>query len=385
MSKIKIGKILLWIIVIGVLAGIVVYYWDNFFKENQLIGAVALLAFLPFIDRVIKAVFKKEDSTHILGVPFRDFITPWIAFWGLSGMVISYKQAQDNDKQQKQQIIKQEQKEIENNYYRYVDNLKYSNEAIRNEAIDNLYKYAYEHSTRYLKSVCDVFCSHICDITNDSTYRKQNNKTPRKDIQNILDRLLRKDGDTLIFAPLRKSLQGTYLYGANFRDAILSNVDFEEATLSKADFKYAKLNDVNFRDAILDDNVSFEESELTNVNFRYNRLTNVIFKKSKINTGRFKFTKLTKVNFDNAHIDVADFGESEMVDVSFLNDTLRSVSFRNASLKKVNFTNAKFYNVDFWTKIKTTKEDVNFKETMFENTAIERIISKNYTTMRTNP
>ena len=79
--------------------------------------------------------------------------------------------------------------------------------------------------------LCEVFCSHIRISTSDSIYKKVNSKNPRKDIQNINDRLLKKEGDTLIFAPFRKSLEGTYLYGTDFRNAILYNVDFEEGKL----------------------------------------------------------------------------------------------------------------------------------------------------------
>jgi len=268
----------------------------------------------------------------------------------------------------------------------YAESLKNSNEAIRNEAIDSLYYIAYKHPN-HIKTVCEVFCSHIRDITNDSAYRKKNTaKNPPEDIQHIINRLLKNDGESLIFDSFPKNLQGAYLYGADFQNAKLDSVNFQNATLSKANFKSAKLNNVNFETTVLNEKVSFEDAQLTEVFFRYNKLTDVNFQKSKINRGVFRKTRLTGVNFDNAYFDVANFNESVMVEVSFRNNTLNGVSFRNASFSKnINFTNAKFHNVDFWTKIKPKKGEVIFKETIFEDIDIEKITSQNYTTRRTNP
>ena len=378
-------KVSLWIFSISVLVGIVLLFWENYFKGNLLIVAVAFFAFLPFIDRAIKSNFE-GDSFNILGVPFVSFITPWVMFWGLSGGVISYKQTQENNKQLQQQLNAQERIEREKNYHNYVGYLVVSNEGIRNKAINDLYQYAYKYSAEFLKPVCDAFCSHIREITSDSVYRAKNKETPRNDIQNIIDLLFKKNDDTLIFNQVRKSLEGAYLHGANFQNAILNNIDFEAATLSNANFKSAKLNDVSFIAAILNANLNFDGAELTNVNFRYGRLTNVNFKNSKIIPGKFYGATLTDVQFDNAHINVGNFELSEMINVSFINDSLKDVSFRHVKVyQNVNFANAKFNNVDFWTRTKPKKEEVNFKGTIFEKDDIERITSLNYTTSRTNP
>ena len=52
-------------------------------------------------------------------------------------------------------------------------------------------------------------------------------------------------------------LQRTFLYGANFYRAILSNVDFGVAKLNNVDFGIAKLGNVDFRDAKLEKTIDF--------------------------------------------------------------------------------------------------------------------------------
>ena len=363
-------------------------------NEYRLIATVAFLAFLPFFDRIIKAFFPKKDSKKILGVKFNEFVTPWIMFLGLSGIVISYKQAQDYDKEQRRQTAIEERKERDKEYYMYVDNLKHSNEGNRIDAIENLYKLAYEYPSERSQKVCEVFCSHIREITSDSIYQTKNSNKPPKDIQNIIDLLLKNDKDSLIFNRFWKNLKGSYLNGADFQNAKLNSVDFIDATLSNADFRLAFLNNVTFISDAKNHDINFGEAELSNVDFRNNKLTKVNFKKSKINRVIFKNTRLSDINFEDAYLNEVNFDESVMIRVSFRNDTLINVSFRkdtlqkvyfqnsiinkgifrNASINDVNFDNAEFYVANF-NDSKLT--DVYFKKTKLKDTSFRQVTYKN--------
>ena len=348
-------KISLWLMTFSVAVLAIRYA----LPEHPWIVVVAYFVFTPFIDRGIKAIVDKEGNTLILGVEFKDFMTPWIAFWGLAGIAISYWQAQN-------QLSIQKRQELDNNFYIYVKHLEDQNVVFRNKAINELYMIAYQHPDYYLQSVCDAFCNHIRSFTSDSVYKKDNSIKPSNDVQKTIDLLFKEYEHSLIFGKLRKSLDGSYLYGADFENAILTRVDLSDATLSKANFTSAKLYDVHFRDAKLNDRVNFENAFIDSVNFRHNTLTNVNFYKSKIKTGRFFNTRLTSVTFDSAYIHVANFDQAKMINVYFRGADLTDVSFRRDSLTNVYFTGAKLNNVDFW-NAKLEKDKVDFTDTDLEN------------------
>jgi len=345
-------------------------------KENQWIAFAASVVFLPFIDLAIKRINPKDDKTDILRVPFKEFMMPWVAFWGLSSIALTYWQTQTKDEYQKRQL--------EKNYNVLIKSLDSKIDSTRINAISSLYKIANENRDDYLYNVCDVFCSKIRNITSSSSYKKDNDRSPSGDIQLIIDMLFKQKKDGLIFDRLMKNFSGAYLYGADFGNATINKVDLRNATLSKANFVSAKLQNTDFREAILNENVNFENAVLDTVNFRYNTLTDVTFRKSTLRHVIFLTTKLTNVNFENAYFNVANFNSSTMMDVSFIGADVTSVSFRNNSFKKVKFSNANFYNVDFWTKVKTSKEDVDFRGTMFADDDIEKITSQNFTTRKSN-
>ena len=47
-------------------------------KEYKLIAIIGYVALMPFIDLAIKFLVIKEDEPKILGLLFKDFMTPWI-------------------------------------------------------------------------------------------------------------------------------------------------------------------------------------------------------------------------------------------------------------------------------------------------------------------
>jgi len=362
-------KYSIWLIVILI---IIIWILVKVRKENQWIAAAACVVFMPFIDLVIKRIIPKDATPNILGVPFKDFLMPWIAFWGLSSIALTYWQTQTKDEVQKRQR--------DEKYNVLIKSLDSKVDSTRINAISHLYKLANEYRDDYLNNICDEFCSKIRKITGESSYRINNQNSPSEEIQKIINVLFKREKDGLIFDRLTKDLNGAYLYGADFGNAILNKVDFRNAILSNASFVSARLQNTDFREARLDENVNFENAVLDTVNFRYNTLTDVIFKKSTLRHVIFLTTNLNSVNFENAYFNVANFNSSKMVDVSFIGADMTSVSFRNGTFKKIKFMNAIFYNVDFWTKVKTSIEDVNFKGTLFADYTIDQITSFGFTT-----
>ena len=356
---------IIWITAI-VLAIIFRFIWG----EYQWLGVFAYIAFIPFIDLGIKVFFLKQEKPTILTIPFKDFVSPWLVYCGLAGIGLNYWQAQIQHKEQQYNMIIRQQQETAKDFIRYTDDLEHPNEGRRVEAIDRLYKIAHETPSDYLNYLCNVFCSHIINYTNTSSYQDKNKRSPSRDIQKIINLLLKNDRDSLIFDQHWKSLERAYLYGADFSNAILNNVDLSGATLNEAIFKSAKLYTTHFMDAKLD-NVNFENAYLENVNFRFIPLISANFKKSNIRVGRFFDTRLTDVNFEGAHIDIANFGHAIMKGVSFKETDLTAVSFRRDSLVNVNFTGAKLNNVDFWNA--NLMEKVYFTGTSLENKPFNEI------------
>jgi len=275
---------------------------------------------------------------------------------------------------QKMQIDQQAKKNRENDFKNFVNNLDDFRYIERIFAIDSLYKLAYNYPNEFLEPVCEIFCGHIRVYTRNYYDLDYYSKSPSKDIQKIIDLLFKKDGDSLIFSSFKKSLYCSYLYGADFKDAILNNVDFTGTTLSNSNFHSATLSDVSFSFAILNDMFSFENAELSNVDF----------KRNKIKDGIFRGSILTGVNFVDVRIDDANFSESVMTNVRFGSDSLVNVNFLHASYKHVDFSNSYFYNVDFFTRNNPNGEYINFKETIFEDSYTNMFSNVYYSTTLSN-
>jgi len=337
-------------------------------------GFIILLTIAyPFIFLLVNKITGINlGELYTFDLPLREFMTPWIAFWGVIGATLGVlqmqrrisiqekqqetQQIQFNEQIEKQDVqIKIQQKQQEDQQKRWekqdkqqeelrleqqkqfetqiekqntqiqiqqkqlrdsrfssgVELLGNINESARIGGAYNLYFLANEHQDEYLHPVCEILCAHIRTITSDKTYQKNNKEKPSNETQTILNLLFKKNkNDELIFDDCKKNLVGTFLDGADFIKAILSSVDFINTTLNSVDFTDAILNFVNFEDAKL--HVNLLGAKLSSVNFSNATLNSVDFIYATFNTIWFESAKFNSVSFGGAKfLDFVDFSDAK--------------------------------------------------------------------------
>ena len=359
------------------------------FKYKWLITflIVVLAVSYPFLFLFInKTTGLNMGELYTFGLPLKDFITPWIAFWGVFGAAINIwlmqrrvsimeKQRDDQQKnienqevkqkelridQQKQfetQIEKQneliliQQKQLRDSRFASgIELLGSPNESVRTGGAYNLYFLASEFSDDYLDPVCEILCSHVRSITKEDNYREKFKEKPSNEIQTILNLLFIKNkNDILIFDKCDKNLTGVFLCGSTLNFPKLRNVNFFEAILENVYFLEASLV-----------NVSFTKASLYSVNFPVCTFKNVQFDKANLESVVFANCKLSDVDFFDSNLICLNFFEAE------LNKTL----FLDAKLIKINFSNAKMNsdNVNFFL---TKLEKISFEEITRPGRSIE--------------
>ena len=299
-----------------------------------------IIIVIPFGIVIVKSKKGKVTSkTKILGMSFKDFMTLWVAFWGLFGVFFGVIQVQrqisnqDNQIQiQKEQFENQiqiQQKQLrETRFSSGVELLGNMNESARIGGAYNLFFLANEYPDEYLIPVCEIFCAHIRTITSSKEYQIKHKTS--NEIQTLINFLFKRNNTSLIFEHCNKNLQGTFLDGTNFKESKLDNVDFDYSTLLNIDFNYdtltsvycdnSKLKNITFRQNELF-SVYIQDAEVTNVNFFNSELRNVRFGDSKLTNVKFPFSTLYWVRFDGAKLINIDFKYAD-IDAITLSGTI---------------------------------------------------------------
>jgi len=314
--------ILLWIIVLKL-------------EQPFWVVVVAGIIFSPFIIIINKYLFRdKSRLLHlkIFDLPVKDFMTAWIAFWGLLGIAGGIIQVQ-------RQISNQDKQLLHTRFSSGVELLGNQNESARIGGAYNLYFLASENP-EYVEPVCEILCAHLRTITGKKEYREKYDEKSSNEIQTILDLLFKEKNGKLIFDKCKKNLRGVYFNGINLREATLSHVDFRVETI---------LNDVDFADATLSHvDFAWGDNTLSNVAFFDATLSHVRFRQVSLNSVYFSEATLSGVEFSGVEFSSVSFYKSTLSEIKFWGGILSDVSFWDATLNNVDFSNAKFENhIDF--------------------------------------
>ena len=363
-----------------------------------------VIVILPFIYLVIIKI--KSAKPNILGLPIKDFMTIWIAFWGLFGVFLGIIQVQRQISNQDKQIhIQQNQFEKQQCDARFssgVELLGNPNESARIGGAYSLYFLASENK-EYLNPVCEILCAHIRNITSDKDYQEKYQEKFSNEILSIIGLLFKDKNDSLIFNDCVKDFTGAYLHGASFLNAKLNNVCFKGASLYNVEFIQGTLNYVDFSNATLN-NVYFSFDTLSNIRFFGTKLENVrfmgtlndiMFFESELNDVDFPCSILSKIYFTGVELNNVNF-LSKLSDCSFSFSKLRNVNFdgaelsggdfMGAELSNVRFNEAKLSNVKFCdteelisnSDITTLLSDIDFSDAKLEEIDFKNTVLENY-------
>ena len=237
-------------------------------KENPLLSLLIILLILLGIVFVVVLYFEDPKRIfNLLGVSKKEQPKyEVLKFLGISmgGILValqalmSYKRAkamEDTAKAQADAAQAQaranentEQGQRQERLKNAIEHLGHDSDSVRLGGAYELFHLARD-IVELRQTVLDILCAHIRRTTGENEYRKNHKSKPSEEVQSLLILLFVQNHE--IFKGLRIELQGSWLNGADIREAHL-----EKAILTKAHLKgtilfKAHLQEANLREARL--------------------------------------------------------------------------------------------------------------------------------------
>ena len=124
-----------------------------------------------------------------------------------------------------------------------IEHLGHDSSSVRLGGAYELFHLA-EDNKDLRKTAFDILCAHIRQTTGEKEYQEKHGSKPSEEIQSLLTLLFVQDHE--VFKGLHINLQGSWLNGANLREArlqgaILSGAHLQGATLAEAQLQEADL------------------------------------------------------------------------------------------------------------------------------------------------
>ena len=165
--------------------------------------------------------------------------------------LMSYKRAkamEETANAQANAVLMTEQGQRQERLKNAIEHLGHESDSVRLGGAYELVHLA-EDTKALCQTVLDILCAHIRQMTRDEAYRRKHNSKPSEEIQSLLTLLFVQRYE--VFKHLHVNLQGSWLNGADIREAHLEKAVLANAYLQGAIFNEAHLQKANFREAHL--------------------------------------------------------------------------------------------------------------------------------------
>ena len=220
-----------------------------------------------------------------------------------------------------------------------IEHLGHDSVSIRLGGAYELFHLA-EDTEELRQTILDILCAHIRQTTSDENYQKDNPSKPSEEIQSLLTLLFVQNHD--VFKGLQINLQGSWLNGAELKNArlfkaILTHVHLQEAWLHDAHLQRANLAGAQLIEAIMP-RVKFQGAVL-------------------------QFAKLSGANLGGANLQGADLFTARL-QLANLEDThMQGVNLNHARLEGANLSKSRLQgaNLDWATLIAASLDQVHLE------------------------
>ena len=158
----------------------------------------------------------------------------------------------DAAKAQADAVSKTEQGQRQDRLKNAIEHLGDESDSVRLGGAYELFHLA-EDTENLRQTALDILCAHIRQATGESEYREKHKSKPSEEVQSLLTLLFVQEYE--IFKGCRINLQGSWLNGADLREARLwkaqlTKAHLREASLSKAELQGAILQQAQLQGAI---------------------------------------------------------------------------------------------------------------------------------------
>ena len=252
----------------------------NKVKENTLLSILSVLLTLTFVAFVC-VLFSERAGTHISELPGlskKNLETLKFVGIGMGGLLValqalmSYKRAKaledtaktqaDAAKAQARATEEQakankltEQGQRQDRLKNAIEHLGHESDSVRLGGAYELFHLAKDTleedpKEKLSQTVLDILCAHIRRITGEDGYREKHELKPSEEVQSLLTLLFVQEYE--VFRGCHINLQGSWLNGADLKEARLWKARLTQVYLQRANLERAHLQRANLVDAHLE-------------------------------------------------------------------------------------------------------------------------------------
>ena len=159
------------------------------------------------------------------------------------------------------------------------------------------------------QTVLDILCAHIRRTTGESEYRERHKPKPSEEIQSLLTLLFVREPE--VFKGLHINLQGSWLDGANLREARLEKAVLTEAYLRGADLAEADLKEANMTKTHLQ-GADLTEARMQRACLRRTRMQGACLNEARLNEAKLYWVQMQGAKLMAARMQGASLLHTEM-------------------------------------------------------------------------
>jgi len=243
-----------------------------------------------------------------------------------------------------------EKGQVQERFKNAIDQLGHSSEAINLGAVYTLHHIA-KDCIDLRKSIFDILCSYIRQITTGKLYQEDANEAPGIIVQSILNLLFISKNEMSIYNLYQADLQNAYLKRASLVNAYLVGANLKNANLMGANLNGAILNKANFN------NVDLSEAVMSDAIFREANLTESVLNHSDLNG-----TDFTGTLMNLSSLNCADLSNAILYDADLRDADLSGAKLNGMYVKGTDWVASIWYctgETDIKSKYRVSKEAKN--------------------------
>ena len=183
-----------------------------------------------------------------------------------------------------------------------IEHLGHDKDSVRLGGAYELFHLA-EDTEELRQTVLDILCTHVRQTTGEKEYQEKQESKPSEEVQSLLTLLFVQEHE--VFRGLQINLQGSWLNGANLREARLQRAILTGAYLRKTKLDRAHLQRANLVEAHLE-KASLSEAYLQEADLFEVRMQEAYLKQARLQGACLMAGSLQAANLDNAYLQGAD-------------------------------------------------------------------------------
>ena len=310
-------------------------------KDNLLLSFLIVLLILAF-GAFVGVLFCECIETNISRLLGLSNKNETLKFLGISmgGILIalqalmSYRRA----KAMEDAVEKTEQGQRQDRLKNAIEHLGHESDSVRLGGAYELFHLAKDtldekKKEKLSQTVLDILCAHIRQTTGKAEYRETYKSKPSEEVQSLLTLLFVQEHE--VFKGCHINLQGSWLNGADLKEARLWKARLTQAYLQGTELDRAHLQRANLVDAHLEE-AFLHEAQLQDANLRLVRLQGANLEKARLQ-GAYLFS---------AWLQATDLREAHMQGANLASTRLQGADLSNARLQGADITWASLIGAD---------------------------------------